>query len=76
MLLSDTGMPGEVGYSLIRRVRALPAEAGGRVPAVALTAYSTMEDRTRALVAGFTVHVAKPIEPAELPVVLARAAGR
>ncbi|MFO0606473.1 MAG: ATP-binding protein [Polyangiales bacterium] len=76
VLVSDIGMPGEDGYALIRRVRALPSEEGGDVPAVAVTAYSSMADRSRALLAGFSMHVAKPVEPAELLVVLARAAGR
>ena len=49
MLVSDIGMPTEDGYALIRKVRALPADAGGRVPAIALTAFARTEDRTRAL---------------------------
>jgi PAS domain S-box-containing protein len=69
-LVSDIGMPREDGYTLIRRIRALPAEAGGRLPAVALTAYARIEDRMQALTAGFTMHVAKPVEPAELIAVL------
>ncbi|HEX5745986.1 MAG TPA: PAS domain-containing protein [Archangium sp.] len=70
LLVSDIGMPGEDGYRLISQVRALPAEEGGGVPAVALTAYARVEDRTRALTAGFNMHVAKPVEPAELLSVL------
>jgi PAS domain S-box-containing protein len=66
LLVSDIGMPGEDGYQLITRVRALPAEEGGGVPAVALTAYARVEDRARALMAGFNMHVPKPVEPAEL----------
>ncbi|MCU0684139.1 MAG: ATP-binding protein [Polyangiaceae bacterium] len=66
LLISDIGMPGEDGYSLIRRVRALPAEEGGRVPAIALTAFTRAVDRARALTAGFRAHVTKPIDPAEL----------
>ncbi|AKJ06726.1 Two-component hybrid sensor and regulator [Archangium gephyra] len=66
LLVSDIGMPGEDGYRLISQVRALPAEEGGGVPAVALTAYARVEDRTRALTAGFNMHVAKPVEPTEL----------
>jgi PAS domain S-box-containing protein len=65
-LVSDIGMPGESGYGLIRRIRALPAEAGGATPAVALTAYARTEDRMQAILAGFQHHVAKPVEPAEL----------
>ncbi|WP_375767361.1 PAS domain-containing protein [Archangium gephyra] len=66
LLVSDIGMPGEDGYRLIAQVRALPAEEGGGVPAVALTAYARVEDRARALTAGFNMHVAKPVEPTEL----------
>jgi PAS domain S-box-containing protein len=66
LLVSDIGMPGEDGYRLITQVRALPAEEGGGVPAVALTAYARVEDRARALTAGFNMHVAKPVEPSEL----------
>jgi signal transduction histidine kinase/PleD family two-component response regulator len=71
VLLSDIAMPGGDGYSLIRRVRALPPEEGGRVPAIALTAQARAADRTRALMAGFRAHVPKPIEPSELVAVLA-----
>lgn len=66
VLVSDIGMPGESGYFLIRQIRALPADAGGATPAVALTAYARTEDRTQAILAGFHHHVAKPVEPAEL----------
>ncbi|WP_434047087.1 MULTISPECIES: hybrid sensor histidine kinase/response regulator [Sorangium] len=71
VLISDIAMPGEDGYALIRKIRALPAKSGGRTPAVALTAYARTEDRTRALRAGFNTHVPKPIEQAELLAVLA-----
>lgn len=70
MLVSDVGMPGQDGYQLIQKVRALPADQGGRMPAVALTAYARVEDRMKALVAGFNMHVPKPVEPAELLAVL------
>jgi CheY-like chemotaxis protein len=66
LLVSDIGMPGEDGYALIARVRALPAESGGRLPAVAVTAFTRDDDRARALRAGYTAHVAKPIDPAAL----------
>jgi PAS domain S-box-containing protein len=66
LLVSDIGMPGEDGYSLIRQVRQLPPAEGGSIPAVALTAYSREEDRKQVLSAGFQMHVAKPVEPAEL----------
>ena len=75
-LISDIAMPEEDGFSLIRRIRALPREEGGRTPAVALTAYARLEDRTRALRAGFNSHVAKPVEPAELLAVLASVTSR
>lgn len=70
VVLSDVAMPEEDGLAFIRRVRALTREEGGRVPAVALTAYARLEDRTRALRAGFNAHVAKPVEPNELLAVL------
>jgi CheY-like chemotaxis protein/nitrogen-specific signal transduction histidine kinase len=71
VLISDIGMPGEDGLTLIRRVRALGPEAGGDVPAVALTAYARPEDRSKAMSAGYTRHAAKPIEPARLFAVIA-----
>jgi len=71
LLLSDIGMPDEDGYALIRRVRELPAEKGGTTPAASLTAYASGEDRRRALLAGFNMHVPKPVEPAELVAVVA-----
>jgi signal transduction histidine kinase/ActR/RegA family two-component response regulator len=76
VLLSDIGMPGEDGLALIRRVRALEAARGGRVPAAALTAYTQVEDRQHALSAGYQAYLAKPIEPAELTAAVARLAGR
>ncbi|WP_198320870.1 ATP-binding protein [Azohydromonas aeria] len=62
-LVSDIGMPGTDGYELIRQVRRLPPEAGGSVPAAALTAFARPQDRERALAAGYALHFAKPIEP-------------
>ena len=76
ILISDIGMPDEDGYSLLRRVRALKPENGGRIPAIALTAYARIQDRTAALLAGFQSHIAKPVEPAELIAVIANLAGR
>ncbi len=67
VLVSDIGMPGEDGYALIRKVRSL----GKSIPAVALTAYARSEDRTQALLAGFQMHVPKPVEPTELVAVVA-----
>jgi PAS domain S-box-containing protein len=66
IILSDIGMPGEDGYELIRKIRSLAPAKGGRIPAVALTAFARSEDRQRALLAGFQMHVAKPVEPSEL----------
>jgi CheY-like chemotaxis protein/anti-sigma regulatory factor (Ser/Thr protein kinase) len=71
LLISDIGMPDQDGYSLIAGVRARSPESGGDVAAVALTAYARTEDRTRALLAGFNNHVAKPVEPLELLAVIA-----
>jgi signal transduction histidine kinase len=65
-LVSDIGMPGEDGYSLMRKVRLRAADQGGRLPALALTAYARAEDRQQALTAGFQVHVPKPVDPDRL----------
>ena len=75
LMVSDIGMPGEDGYSLIRKVRALPLGEKARIPAIALTAFARNEDRTRALLEGFNVHMAKPVEPAELLLALADLCG-
>jgi signal transduction histidine kinase/ActR/RegA family two-component response regulator len=71
LLVSDIGMPGEDGYELIRKVRALPRARGGDMPAAALTAYTRAEDRQRILNAGYSIHLGKPVEPAELVAVVA-----
>ncbi|MGH7347714.1 MAG: ATP-binding protein, partial [Candidatus Rokuibacteriota bacterium] len=76
VLVSDIEMPGEDGYSLIRRVRELAGADGGQIPAVALTAYGRAEDRVRSLSAGYSMHVAKPVDPVELGVIVANLAGR
>jgi PAS domain S-box-containing protein len=76
VLLSDIGMPGEDGYQLLKKVRELPASEGGATPAVALTAFARSEDRRRALIAGFQLHVPKPVEPAELLTVVASLTGK
>ncbi len=76
LLVADIEMPGEDGYSLVRRVRTLPLERGGATPAVAVTAYGRVEDRIRSVAAGFDVHLTKPIEPAELIAVVANLARR
>ncbi len=72
VVVSDIGMPGEDGYELVRRLRALPPEEGGEVPAIALTAHARGDDRIRALGAGFQAHLAKPVDPTELALVAAR----
>jgi signal transduction histidine kinase/ActR/RegA family two-component response regulator len=76
VLVSDLRMPGGDGFDLIRRVRARPGEAGRRLAAVALTASPRVEDRARALEAGFDMHVPKPVEAADLAGVVAGLAGR
>src|SRR5581483_10708018 len=70
VLVSDIGMPAEDGYSLIRRLRMLSPEEGGQIKAIALTAYARLEDRMRALAAGFQMHVAKPVDASELTMVI------
>ncbi|HEV8473043.1 MAG TPA: ATP-binding protein [Methylomirabilota bacterium] len=76
VLVSDIRLPDEDGYTLIRRVRALEPALGRTLPAVALTAYPRVEDRARALQAGYQMHVPKPVEPLELVAVIAGVAGR
>src|SRR6185503_3731089 len=71
VLVSDIGLPGEDGYALLRRVRALPAERGGKVPAAALTAYAGPLHAERARQAGFALHLAKPVAPEELVAAIA-----
>jgi PAS domain S-box-containing protein len=76
ILLSDIGMPDEDGYTLIRQVRALKPRQGGKTPAAAVSAFARPEDRTRALRAGYQMHLAKPIDPTELTAVVASLATR
>lgn len=71
VLVSDIGMPEIDGYALIEKIRQLPADHGGRVPAAALTAYAGVQDGMRALTAGYQMHISKPVEPAELVTVVA-----
>jgi CheY-like chemotaxis protein len=71
LLISDIAMPDEDGYSLLKKVRSLPPERGGRIPAVALTAHSMVQDRLQSLRAGFQSHVPKPVVPEELVEVVA-----
>jgi signal transduction histidine kinase/ActR/RegA family two-component response regulator len=76
VLVSDIEMPGEDGYSLIRKIRAMDGADGGHIPAIALTAYGRIEDRVRCLTAGFTMHIPKPVDPGELTTVIASVADR
>jgi PAS domain S-box-containing protein len=70
VIISDIAMAGQSGYELIRKVRSLTPEAGGHIPAIALTAYAGVADRRRALLAGFQTHLAKPVEPGDLLAVI------
>ncbi|MBA3270442.1 MAG: response regulator, partial [Acidobacteria bacterium] len=76
VLVSDIGMPDCDGFELLKRIRARGPERGGKIPAIALTAFARSEDRTRALRAGFKVHVSKPVDPSELIATVASVAGR
>ncbi len=75
VIISDIGMPERDGYRFIREVRSLPAAEGGRTPAIALTAYARSEDRTRAMLAGYQVHVTKPFDARELVATVKSLAG-
>jgi CheY-like chemotaxis protein len=75
VVVSDIGMPSEDGYTLMTRLRDLEPRLG-HIPAAALTAYATVQDRTRALFAGYASHLPKPVDPAELTAVVANLAGR
>jgi len=72
VLVSDIGMPGQDGYDLIRAIRSRGEQDGGRVPAIALTGYATLQDGERALSAGYQTHIAKPVEPRSLVQLIAR----
>jgi CheY-like chemotaxis protein len=74
VIVSDIGMPERDGYELIRQIRALPWNSVRNVPAAALTAYARADDRRKAILAGFQMHLAKPVEPAELVAVIANLA--
>jgi CheY-like chemotaxis protein len=65
-MISDIGMPEMDGYEFIREVRGLPAAYGGKTPAIALSAFAHSEDRTRAMIAGYQIHLSKPVESHEL----------
>ncbi|MHC5612279.1 MAG: ATP-binding protein [Nostoc sp.] len=76
VLVADIGMPEEDGFSLIRQVRELEAKAGGQIPAAAITAYATEQERQKAIDAGFQRHLAKPIDLTELVLMIANLSGR
>jgi CheY-like chemotaxis protein len=76
ILISDIGMPGEDGYTLMKKLRARESERGGHIPAIALTAYGRGEDRRHALSVGYEYHIPKPVEPEELLVAVASLANR
>jgi CheY-like chemotaxis protein len=76
VLISDIGMPQMDGYDLIRQVRKQEAGTNKPIPAIALTAYARVQDRMRAILAGYSTHVAKPVEATELLTVVASLAGR
>jgi CheY-like chemotaxis protein len=76
VVLADIGMPEMDGYEFVKRLRALEPERARATPVVALTALARSEDRRRAMLAGFDLHVAKPVEPAELVAVVGRLARR
>jgi PAS domain S-box-containing protein len=75
LLISDLGMPDVDGFELLDWVRHLPKEEGSQVPAIALTAFARSEDRLRALEAGFSAHISKPVEPSELIATVASVVG-
>jgi CheY-like chemotaxis protein len=74
ILVSDIDMPGEDGYTLIRKIRALDEARGGKTPAVALTAYGRTEDRVQTLSSGYSMHIPKPVDPEEFTTIIARVA--
>jgi signal transduction histidine kinase len=76
VIVADIGMPGEDGFSFLQRLRELPSQKSSQTPAVALTAYASPQDRVRVLEAGFSQHVPKPVQPAELIAVIAGLAGQ
>jgi len=76
VIVSDIGMPEVDGYALLRKVRALPGDRGGRTPAIALTTYARREDAQRAFAAGFQMHVPKPADPLQVAIMVANLGGR
>ncbi len=76
VIISDIGLPGEDGYQLVQRVRALKPQQGGSIPAVALTGYASPIDESKARAAGYQAHLSKPVELDQLVATIARLAGR
>jgi CheY-like chemotaxis protein len=76
VLVSDIGLPAVDGYALMRQIRDLTPGEGGHTPAIALTAYAGPEDVRRAFIAGYQVHLAKPVDPSLLTARIAGLAGR
>ena len=76
VLIMDIGMPTQDGYSVMKKVRLLSRDEGGGVPAIALTAFARTDDRRQAILSGFQMHLAKPVEAAELIAMVASLAGR
>lgn len=76
VIVSDIGMPGEDGYDLMRKVRALTPKSGGNIPAIALTGYAGAVDASKAYAAGYQVHMTKPVELRELVATIAKLSGR
>jgi signal transduction histidine kinase/ActR/RegA family two-component response regulator len=76
VMVSDIGMPDQDGYELVRKLRAMPPEKGGRTPAIALTGYASRKDRVRALNSGYQQHMAKPIEQGDMIAAIAALVGR
>jgi CheY-like chemotaxis protein len=76
VVICDIGMPHRDGYEFIRELRSRSLEHGGRTPAMAFTAFARSEDRTKAMVAGFDLHLSKPVETKELCAAVSRLSGR
>jgi len=72
LIVSDIAMPDEDGFSFIRRIRSLPSAQGGRVPAIALTAFASESDSARALEFGYSLHLGKPVDPDALAEAVAK----
>jgi CheY-like chemotaxis protein len=76
ILISDIGMPVVDGYEFLKQIRSLDSARGGKVPAIALTAFASREDEAKSHAAGFSVHISKPIVPDDLTATVANLTGR